>query len=57
MAKQMNATAAHVAHEVSEFSIAGLTPAPCKLVGVPRVAEKPGLVRCKLTQVIQLQRC
>ena len=35
LAKQMNATAAHVAHDVNEFSIAGLTPAPCKLVNVP----------------------
>ena len=41
LAKQMNATAAHVAHDVNEFSIAGLTPAPCKLVNVPRVAESP----------------
>jgi flavin reductase (DIM6/NTAB) family NADH-FMN oxidoreductase RutF len=56
LAKQMNATAAHVAREVDEFSIAGLTPAPCKLVGVPRVAESPVSFECKLTQVIQLQR-
>jgi flavin reductase (DIM6/NTAB) family NADH-FMN oxidoreductase RutF len=56
LAKQMNATAAHVAHEVSEFSIAGLTAAPCELVNVPRVAESPVSFECKLTQIIQLQR-
>jgi len=28
LAQQMNATAAHVAHHISEFKIAGLTAAP-----------------------------
>jgi len=56
LAKQMNATAAHVAREVDEFSIAGLTPVPSKLVNVPRVAESPVSFECKLTQVVQLQR-
>ena len=55
LAKQMNATAAHVAHEVSEFTVAGLTATPCKLVAVPRVAESPVAFECKLTQIIQLQ--
>jgi flavin reductase (DIM6/NTAB) family NADH-FMN oxidoreductase RutF len=55
LAKQMNATAAHVAHEVSEFEIAGLTAVPGKLVGVPRVGESPVAFECKLTQIIQLQ--
>ena len=45
LAKQMNATAAHVAHEVNEFEIAGLTAVPGRLVNVPRVGGKPGLVR------------
>lgn len=55
LAKQMNATAAHVARDVSEFEIAGLTPAPSKIVNVPRVAESPVSFECKLTQIIQLQ--
>ena len=55
LAKQMNATAAHVAREVDEFSIAGLTPAPCKLVSAPRVAESPVAFECKVTQIVQLQ--
>ena len=55
LAKHMNATAAHVARDVNEFEIAGLTMAPGKLVGVPRVAESPVSFECKLTQIIQLQ--
>jgi flavin reductase (DIM6/NTAB) family NADH-FMN oxidoreductase RutF len=55
LAQQMNATAAHVARDVSEFNIAGLTAAPSKLVNVPRVAESPVSFECKLTQIIQLQ--
>jgi flavin reductase (DIM6/NTAB) family NADH-FMN oxidoreductase RutF len=55
LAKQMNATAAHVPHDVNEFEIAGLTPAPSRLVNVPRVAESPVSFECKLTQIIQLR--
>ena len=55
LAKQMNATAAHVAHEISEFTIAGLTPAPCRLVKPPRVAESPVSFECKVSQIVQLQ--
>ena len=55
LAKQMNATAAHVARDVDEFKLAGLTAAPSRLVGVPRVAESPVSFECKLTQIIQLQ--
>jgi len=55
LANQMNATAAHVARNVSEFEIAGLTPEPCKLVNVPRVAESPVAFECKLCEVIELK--
>ena len=55
LAKQMNATAAHVARDVSEFEIAGLTAVPGRIVNVPRVAESPVSFECKLTQIIQLQ--
>ena len=51
----MNATAAHVARDVNEFKIAGLTAAPCKLVNVPRVAESPVAFECKVTEIIQLK--
>ena len=55
LAKQMNATAAHVSHDINEFNIAGLTAAPGRLVGVPRVAESPVSFECKLSQIIRLQ--
>jgi flavin reductase (DIM6/NTAB) family NADH-FMN oxidoreductase RutF len=55
LAKQMNATAAHVARDVNEFAIAGLTAVPGKLVNVPRVVESPVSFECKVSQIIQLQ--
>ena len=55
LAKQMNATAAHVARNVREFEVAGLTPEACRLVNVPRVAESPVAFECKLCEVIQLK--
>jgi flavin reductase (DIM6/NTAB) family NADH-FMN oxidoreductase RutF len=50
----MNATAAHVAHEVDEFTIAGLTATPSKLINVPRVTESPVSFECSLAEIIQL---
>ena len=55
LAKHMNATAAHVAPDVNEFELAGLTQAPSRIVSVPRVAESPVSFECKVTQIIQLQ--
>ncbi|CCD87176.1 conserved protein of unknown function [Bradyrhizobium sp. ORS 285] len=55
LAKHMNASAAHVAREVDEFALAGVTPVPCKHVNVPRVGESPVAFECKVTQIIQLQ--
>jgi flavin reductase (DIM6/NTAB) family NADH-FMN oxidoreductase RutF len=55
LAKQMNATAAHVARDVDEFKLAGLTAVPGKLVNVPRVAESPVAFECKVTQILQLE--
>jgi flavin reductase (DIM6/NTAB) family NADH-FMN oxidoreductase RutF len=55
LASYMNATAAHVAHEVDEFKIAGLTAVPSKFVGAPRVGESRAAMECKVVQVIQLK--
>jgi flavin reductase (DIM6/NTAB) family NADH-FMN oxidoreductase RutF len=55
LAKQMNATAAHVAPEVDEFKIAGLTAVPGRLVNVPRVAESPVAFECKLSDIVRLK--
>jgi len=55
LADRMNATSASVPHGVSEFELARLTPAPSRLVSVPRVAESPVNFECKLTQIVQLK--
>jgi flavin reductase (DIM6/NTAB) family NADH-FMN oxidoreductase RutF len=53
LAKQMNATSASVAREVSEFDVAGLTPVPSAKVAAPRVAESPVAFECRVTQIVQ----
>ncbi|MBR0717898.1 flavin reductase family protein [Bradyrhizobium liaoningense] len=55
LAKQMNATAAHVAPEVDEFKLAGVTAIPSKLVNVPRVAESPVAFECKVSDIVRLK--
>jgi flavin reductase (DIM6/NTAB) family NADH-FMN oxidoreductase RutF len=54
IAEQMNMTSATVPHEVDEFTLAGLTKAPSRLVAVPRVAESFVSFECRLTQMIRL---
>ncbi len=51
---QMNATSAAVGPEVDEMALAGLTPAPCKLVKPPRVAESPVAMECRHFKTIPL---
>jgi len=55
LAEAMNASCATVPPEVSEFELAGLTPAPSRLIGAPRVAESPVSFECRVTQIIELQ--
>ncbi|MDN4039620.1 flavin reductase family protein [Massilia sp. YIM B02443] len=56
LAEAMNASCAAVSPEVDEFALAGLTPAPSRLVKPPRVEESPVSFECQVTQIIQLQR-
>jgi len=56
LAEAMNASCAAVGPEVDEFALAGLTPAPSRLVTAPRVAESPVAFECKVTQIVQLQQ-
>jgi flavin reductase (DIM6/NTAB) family NADH-FMN oxidoreductase RutF len=51
----MNRSSESVPHEVNEFQLAGLTPAPSKLVKPPRVAEAPCALECKATQIVQMK--
>ncbi|HTD73031.1 MAG TPA: flavin reductase family protein [Steroidobacteraceae bacterium] len=55
LAEKMNRTSASVAPEVDEFALAGLTPVPSRLIGVPRVGESPVSFECRLSQLIQLK--
>ena len=56
LAERMNASCAPVPPEVNEFELAGLTPAPSRVIAVPRVAESPVSFECRVTQIVQLQR-
>ena len=52
---QMNHTSAPYPRGVNELTEAGLTPAPCRLVKVPRVAEAPCALECKWLQTVELK--
>lgn len=56
LAEAMNRSSAVVPPEVSEFELAGLTPAASRLVAVPRVGESPVSFECRCTQIVQLER-
>jgi flavin reductase (DIM6/NTAB) family NADH-FMN oxidoreductase RutF len=51
----MNATSAELPLGESEFTHAGLSLAPGRLVGAPRVAEAPVALECKVTQTLSLR--
>lgn len=55
LAEEMNATSASVGPDVSEFELAGLTPAPSRIIAAPRVAESPVSLECKCTRILQLE--
>ena len=54
--QQMSLTSAPLPRGTSEFEYAGLTPAPCRLVAAPRIAEAHASLECKLTEVVRLKR-
>jgi flavin reductase (DIM6/NTAB) family NADH-FMN oxidoreductase RutF len=55
MAEQMNASSAMMPYGTDEFALAGLTPAPSRLVASPRVAESPVQFECKVSDIVQLK--
>jgi len=55
LARAMNASSATVGSEVDEFALAGLTPAPSRLIAAQRVLESPVNFECRLTQLLQLE--
>ncbi len=54
LVEAMNLTSTELPHDVNEFKLAGLTPAPSKTVRPPRVAESPIHFECKVVQIIDL---
>jgi flavin reductase (DIM6/NTAB) family NADH-FMN oxidoreductase RutF len=50
----MNASSEAAAAHVDEFLLAGLTPADCRLVSVPRVGESPISLECKTLSALDL---
>jgi flavin reductase (DIM6/NTAB) family NADH-FMN oxidoreductase RutF len=55
LARQMNASAQNVPPGVNEFELAGLTPAPSRLVKPPRVKESPAALECVVTESYELK--
>jgi flavin reductase (DIM6/NTAB) family NADH-FMN oxidoreductase RutF len=54
LAEAMNRTSATVPHDVNEMSLAGLEPAPCRIVSPPRVAAAAAALECKLLQIVRI---
>jgi flavin reductase (DIM6/NTAB) family NADH-FMN oxidoreductase RutF len=54
LAEAMNQSWAGVGPEVDEFQLAGLTPEPSRVIGVPRVKETPVSFECRLSQILRL---
>ena len=50
----MNVTTTMVAYGVDEMRLAGLTPAPCRLVKPPRVAESPIALECRYWRTLEM---
>ena len=54
LAEAMNQTSAAVSAEVDEFELAGLSTEASSVIAVPRVAESPVSMECKVSQILQL---
>jgi flavin reductase (DIM6/NTAB) family NADH-FMN oxidoreductase RutF len=50
----MNATSRQLPRGESEFAHAGLSTAPSRMVGAPRVAESPCALECRVTHTFEL---
>lgn len=55
LAEAMNESARIVDKQVDEFALAGLTPAPSRIIDVPHVAEARVVFECRATQIIRLE--
>ena len=55
LAEQMNLTGAVLPEGTDEMKVAGLTPAPCRLVKAARVTESPAAFECRLLDILELK--
>jgi len=55
LAEAMNASSASVPYGTDEFALAGLTPAPGRLISAPHVAESPVHFECKVSDIVDLK--
>jgi flavin reductase (DIM6/NTAB) family NADH-FMN oxidoreductase RutF len=55
LAEAMNQSCAMVPPEVDEFTLAGLTSTPGRVVKAPRVLESPVALECRLIQIVRLR--
>ena len=54
LAERANATSGEFGPEVDEWTVAGVTPAPCEVVAPPRVAESPVAFECRVHEIVEL---
>lgn len=54
LVEAINLSSATLGPDDSEFAIAGLTPAPSRLVKPPRVSESPIQFECQVTQIVTI---
>lgn len=54
LAEAMNVTSAGVEYGVDEMALAGLRAAPSRIVRVPRVADAPAALECRVVQIVCL---
>jgi flavin reductase (DIM6/NTAB) family NADH-FMN oxidoreductase RutF len=54
VANGMHVSSKEVEEDVSEFSEAGFTEAPCRIVGHPRIAEAPVSFECRLFKQVEV---
>jgi flavin reductase (DIM6/NTAB) family NADH-FMN oxidoreductase RutF len=55
LALAMNLTSEAVPPQVDEMALAGLEPAPCRLVKPPRVAASPASFECRVLDILHLR--
>ena len=56
LAQQMNITSRSFPYGVDEIAEAGLTKLPSERVAVPRIAESPVAMECKLERIVEVGR-